>query len=55
MENVGAVKQLSKITDNLEKRIETLEKRRLGNRYLDRIKIFQFFMLLMVFLMALWF
>lgn len=55
MENVGAVKQLSKITDNLEKRIETLEKRRLGNRYLDRIKILQFFMLLMVFLTALWF
>lgn len=35
MENVGAVQQLSKLTDNLENRIQELE---VWNRRLDKLK-----------------
>lgn len=51
MESIGAVKQLSKITDNLEKRIENLE----NHHSVDKIKIFQFIVILMVFFTALWY
>lgn len=54
MESIGAVKQLTKITDNLEKRIETLENHR-GVGIFDKIKILQFAVILMVFFTALWY
>ncbi|CAO1397331.1 unnamed protein product [Diamesa tonsa] len=56
MENIGAVKQLSKITDNLEKRIENLENHQnVRYQFIDKVKVLQFFMILMLFLTALWF
>lgn len=56
MENIGAVKELSKITDNLEKRIENLENYHNSKfRFVDKVKFLQFFMILMVFLTALWY
>jgi hypothetical protein len=56
MENIGAVQQLSKITDNLEKRIENLENyHNTKYRYIDKVKMLQFFMILLVFLTALWY
>lgn len=54
MESIGAVKQLAKITDNLEKRIENLENHHTVGIF-DKIKIFQFIVILMVFFTALWF
>lgn len=54
MESIGAMKQLSKITDDLEKRLENLE-----NHYnvgvLDKIKIVQFIIIVFVFITALWY
>lgn len=56
MENIGAVKQLSKLTDNLEKRIENLENYHNSKfNYVDKVKFLQFFMILLVFFMALWY
>lgn len=56
MENIGAVKQLTKITDNLEKRIENLENyHNIKYRYIDKVKLIQFLMILVVFLTALWY
>jgi hypothetical protein len=54
MESIGAVKQLAKITDNLEKRIENLENQH-NMGIFDKIKIFQFMVILMVFFTALWY
>jgi Myelin regulatory factor ICA domain len=54
MENIGAVKQLAKITDNLEKRIENLENiHQVG--IFDKIKILQFMIILTIFFAALWY
>ncbi|CRK89600.1 CLUMA_CG003248, isoform A [Clunio marinus] len=52
MENIGAVKQLVKITDNLEKRIENLENHHTVG-FFDKIKILQLVIILMVFFTAL--
>lgn len=56
MENIGAVKQLAKMTENLEKRIENLENmHQVGKAgVFDKIKIFQFMIILTVFFAALW-
>lgn len=56
MENIGAVKQLAKMTENLEKRIENLENLHRVERagIFDKIKIFQFMIILTVFFAALW-
>jgi hypothetical protein len=54
MESIGAVKQLSRITDDLEKRLENLENHQ-NVALFDKIKILQFIVLLMVFLTALWY
>lgn len=54
MESIGAVKQLAKMTDSLEKRIEKLENHN-NVRIFDKIKIFQFIVVLMVFFTALWY
>lgn len=54
MESIGAVKQLSRIADNLEKRIENLENHNSVGIF-DKIKIFQFIVILMVFVTALWY
>lgn len=57
MENIGAVKQLTRMTESLEKRIENLENlHRIDNSasVFDRMKIFQFMIILTVFFAALW-
>lgn len=54
MESIGAVKQLAKITDNLEKRIENLENHQAIGIF-DKIKFLQFAVILMVFFTALWY
>ena len=54
MESIGAVKQLSKITDNLERRIEILENHQ-NIGIFDKIKILQVAVILMVFMTALWY
>lgn len=54
MESIGAVKQLTKITDDLERRLENLENRQSIGLF-DKIKIFQFVIIVMVFLTALWY
>lgn len=56
MENIGAVKQLAKITDRLEKRIENLENTHQIERagVFDKIKIFQFMIILTILFAALW-
>lgn len=54
MESIGAVKQLSKITDNLERRIETLENHA-GTGFFDKIRVMQFVVILMVIFTALWY
>lgn len=54
MESIGAVKQLSKVTDSLERRIEHLENHQSVGLF-DKIKILQFVVILMVFFTALWY
>mgnify|MGYP003391165432 CR=1 FL=1 len=54
MESIGAVKQLTKITDDLERRLENLENRQSIGLF-DKIKFFQFIIIVMVFLTALWY
>lgn len=54
MESIGAVKQLAKITGDLERRLENLENRQ-SARLFDKIKIFQFVIIVVVFLTALWY
>lgn len=54
MESIGAVKQLSKITDNLERRIETLENHT-GAGFFDKIRAVQLVVVLMVIFTALWY
>lgn len=54
MESIGAVKQLTKITDDLERRLENLENKQSSGLF-DKIKIFQFIIIVMVFLSALWY
>lgn len=54
MESIGAVKQLSKITDDLEKRLENLENHQNIGLF-DKIKILQFLVILLVFFAALWY
>lgn len=54
MESIGAVKQLTKITDDLERRIETLENHQNVGIF-DKIKILQFIIILIVFFTALWY
>lgn len=54
MESIGAVKQLSKITDNLERRIETLENHT-GAGFFDKIRAMQLVVVLMVIFTALWY
>lgn len=52
MESIGAVKQLTKITGDLERRLENLENRA---GLFDKIKIFQFIIIIAVFMTALWY
>lgn len=54
MESIGAVKELTRITDSLERRMENLENR-CNVGFFDKIKILQFLVILMVFLTALWY
>jgi len=54
MESIGAVKELSRITDNLEKRLENLENH-CNVGIFDKLKILQFLIILLVFLTALWY
>lgn len=54
MESIGAVKQLTKITNDLERRLENLENRQ-SLALFDKIKIFQFVIIVIVFLTALWY
>lgn len=54
MESIGAVKQLTKITGDLERRLENLENRQNAGLF-DKIKIFQFMIIVAVFLTALWY
>lgn len=59
MENIGAVQQLTRMTENLEKRIENIENlHRINDNdrtgVFDKMKIFQFMIILTVFFAALW-
>lgn len=59
MENIGAVQQLTRMTENLEKRMESFENlHRINDNnqpgVFDKMKIFQFMIILTVFFAALW-